>query len=131
MNVLLDTNLLIRLEPTSRGDVELGFENAVKLVRLLQEGGHRIFRHPVLDREVLGDRNTDRADLRSRLVQIYSSLDAVPLHHKVRHDEYFDGRNIGHAYVVGRHERLKRPRTLESLGLGGAPPHHSNIFLRK
>lgn len=41
---------------------------------------------------------------------------------KARYDEYFEGRNAAHAYVVGRHERLKKPRTLESLGLGGAPP---------
>ena len=82
MKFLLDTNLLIRLEPTSSGDVEVGMERALRLVRLLQEGGHRIYRHPVSDREVLGDRNTDRADLRSRLVQRYSSLEAVPLHHR-------------------------------------------------
>lgn len=41
---------------------------------------------------------------------------------KERYDEYFAGREIAHAYVVGELGRMKKPRSLESLGLGSVPP---------
>lgn len=41
---------------------------------------------------------------------------------KGRYDEYYAGREIAHAYVVGELGRMKKPRSLESLGLGSAPP---------
>ncbi len=79
MKVLLDTNLLIRLEPTSIGDVEEGIGVAVELMNVLNKGGHQTFIHPESLRELAGDKNEDRRAMRAVLMGKYPQLPAPPV----------------------------------------------------
>lgn len=78
MKFLFDTNLLIRLEPTSAADVEPGTPAAIELLRMVHAGKHQAFVHPGSLRELAGDKQKERRDLRAILVQKYTELPAPP-----------------------------------------------------
>ncbi|MEM9116036.1 MAG: GNAT family N-acetyltransferase [Myxococcota bacterium] len=78
MKVLLDTNLLIRLEPTSPEDVEAGTPVSVDLMAAIRAGGHEALIHPDSLVEVGGDANQDRRATRSVLLGKYGRLPAPP-----------------------------------------------------
>lgn len=83
MKLLIDTNILIRAEPTSAADVEVGSQLAVELLRLVAEGGHQALVHPACLEELQGDRDPGRREMRELLAKKYPVLPAAP---RVSHD---------------------------------------------
>ena len=78
MKFLIDTNILIPLEPTSPSNAEATTEQAIRLVRLVAENGHQIYLHPASLTDLSRDENTDRRDLRTQLLQKYPQLPHPP-----------------------------------------------------
>lgn len=78
MKFLLDTNLLIRAEPTSPADLEHGSPVAVDLLRLVSEGRHQAYLHPASLEELRGDHNLTRRALRGILARKYPELPFPP-----------------------------------------------------
>lgn len=56
MKFLIDTNILIPLEPTSPSNAEATTEQAIRLVRLVAENGHQIYLHPASLTDLSGTR---------------------------------------------------------------------------
>jgi ribosomal protein S18 acetylase RimI-like enzyme len=85
MNLLIDTNIVISLEPTSPGDIEPRTRVAAELLRLVGAGGHHLFLHPESLRELAGDKDPNRRSMRDVLTRKYEKLDPAPaLDDKVR-----------------------------------------------
>jgi ribosomal protein S18 acetylase RimI-like enzyme len=78
MNILIDTNIVISLEPTSPTDVEPRTRVASELVRFAGAGGHHLFLHPESLRELSADRDPDRRAVRDVLTRKYERLDPAP-----------------------------------------------------
>jgi L-amino acid N-acyltransferase YncA len=78
VRLLIDTNVLIPLEPTQRDDVEPGSRGAASLIRLAQEAGHTILIHPSSLVDLQRDGNPDRLAMRELLVTKYVRLDPAP-----------------------------------------------------
>jgi GNAT superfamily N-acetyltransferase len=77
VRILVDTNILIPLEPTGPDDVEPGTPAAVELVRLTQQS-HVLVVHPSSVEELANDPNEHRRELRLLLVGKYTVLDQPP-----------------------------------------------------
>ncbi|WP_338274263.1 GNAT family N-acetyltransferase [Corallococcus caeni] len=75
---MIDTNVLIPLEPTSPGQVEELMEPATRLVRAIEEAGHQLFIHPAMKVDVERDRDEGRRELRELLLGKYLPLPAPP-----------------------------------------------------
>lgn len=78
MKFLLDTNIVIRAEPTAPDEVEAGTEIATELIGLLAEARYEAFVHPVTLFELSGDRVHARRQTRERLLKKYRQLPAPP-----------------------------------------------------
>lgn len=78
MRFLLDTNILIPAEPTSADDVEPGTRVVAELLQLLGRGGHQFVLHPATVREIRGDKDATRRELRLLLSKKYPLLEAPP-----------------------------------------------------
>lgn len=78
MKLLLDTNILLPLEPTEPGGIEPTSALAAELVRLAQGGGHDIFVHPAHQVDVERDRTQDRLAARRVLLTKYRQLTSPP-----------------------------------------------------
>lgn len=78
MKFLLDTNLLIRLEPTAPQAVEAGTQVAIELIRLVSEGGHQPYIHPASLLDLASDRDESRRSLRETLAGKYPELPSPP-----------------------------------------------------
>ncbi len=78
MNILIDTNIVISLEPTSPGDVEPRTGAAAELVRVVGAGGHHLFLHPESLSELAGDPDPQRRATRGTLLGKYERLDPPP-----------------------------------------------------
>ncbi|MGI5819539.1 MAG: GNAT family N-acetyltransferase [Armatimonadota bacterium] len=78
MRFLIDTNILIPLEPTARQDLQLEDARIVQLARAVQEAGHGLLVHPGIIHDVRRNGDTDRRVLRERLVQKYPALQDPP-----------------------------------------------------
>lgn len=78
MNILIDTNIVISLEPTSPDRMEPRTAVAAELVRVVTDGGHRLLLHPESLTELAGDTNPVRRDLRHVLLGKYPRLDPAP-----------------------------------------------------
>jgi GNAT superfamily N-acetyltransferase len=79
MKFLLDTNIVIPLEPAFVTDLEPSSAPAAELLRLSQEGPrHDLFIHPTLSADILRDRNEARVALRSVLLAKYRQLEQPP-----------------------------------------------------
>lgn len=77
MRILIDTNILIPIEPGSHGDLEANTPLGLELVRLCNLGGHKILIHSLMMNDIQRDKNTIRADLRRSLVERYHKLETV------------------------------------------------------
>jgi GNAT superfamily N-acetyltransferase len=75
---LIDTNILIALEPTSPADLEPQASAAARVIRRLTEGGHRVLIHPASRLDLERDRETTRKATRAVLLEKYSQLDSPP-----------------------------------------------------
>ncbi len=78
MKFLVDTNILIPLEPTSPADVEATTEPAVRFVRLISENAHQICVHPASLVDLSKDKDGDRRTLRVQLLKKYAELPHPP-----------------------------------------------------
>jgi hypothetical protein len=78
VNFLLDTNILIPAEPTSRAEIEPTTSAIVELISVLAEGGHRAFVHPASVEEIRGDKDEARAKARELLLRKYQQLPHPP-----------------------------------------------------
>ena len=78
MDILIDTNILIPLEPTSPEDVEPTTPVVTELVRLLHETGSKIVIHPDAFFEIDRDRNPERRRLRRSLLAKYPRIPSPP-----------------------------------------------------
>lgn len=78
MRFLIDTNILIPLEPTAASNVESGTARAANLARLVSEGNHRLLLHPESATDIARDRDVDRRSLRQVLASKYVRLEQPP-----------------------------------------------------
>lgn len=76
--LLLDTNILISLEPTSFSDLALDSGQAFELANLAQHVGAKLFVHPAQNTDLTADKNPDRRTLRLSLFQKYPALPSPP-----------------------------------------------------
>lgn len=78
MKLLIDTNILIPLEPTSPADREPLTEPATTLARLCAELGHPLYVHPASFQDLAKDTDAQRTELRRLLLQKYPVLPDPP-----------------------------------------------------
>jgi hypothetical protein len=78
MRYLIDTNVLIPLEPTSPEHVEEGTAAATELLRALNELGFQVLVHPASLAELERDSNAERLRVRRLLVNKYAQLEQPP-----------------------------------------------------
>lgn len=78
MNLLLDTNIIIPLEPASIRDIEPETPAAVQLFQIAQEVGIKLFVHPCQSLDFERDGDESRRQLRAYLVQKYQEIPNPP-----------------------------------------------------
>ncbi len=78
MNFLIDTNIVIPLEPTSKQDLEVNTDLALKFHNLSSGSGNKIFIHPAIKNDIQRDKNKDRKELRETLIARYPYLPSPP-----------------------------------------------------
>jgi len=78
VNYLIDTNIVIPLEPTAMQDLDVNTEAALMFHRLASAHGQAIFVHPAIQHDLGRDRNRARAKLRSTLLSRYQQLRDPP-----------------------------------------------------
>ncbi|HEY8211695.1 MAG TPA: GNAT family N-acetyltransferase [Myxococcaceae bacterium] len=78
MKFLLDTNIVLPLEPTGPGGIEPNSALAAELMRIAYGAGHDIFIHPTLRVDVARDRNAQRLAIREVLLGKYRQLPFPP-----------------------------------------------------
>ena len=76
--LLLDTNILIPLEPTSTADLAPDSGQAFELANLAQQVGAKLFVHPEQNTDLTADKNSDRRTLRLSLFKKYPALQSPP-----------------------------------------------------
>lgn len=78
MKFLIDTNVLIPLEPTAPEQVESMTEPALALLSSLEEAGYQLFIHPDMKSDISRDTNEARRHLRELLLRKYLLLPDPP-----------------------------------------------------
>src|SRR5690242_4374852 len=78
MKFLIDTNILISLEPTSDLAIEPGAREAAEVARLIQQSGNRIVVHPHVLTDIARDRDARRRAHREHVLKKYPVLDDAP-----------------------------------------------------
>lgn len=78
MRFLIDTNVLIPLEPTSRQDLAREDPRVSQLARTIGEAGHVLCLHPDVIHDVRRNGDTDRRSLREILIRKYPTLRSAP-----------------------------------------------------
>lgn len=78
LTLLLDTNVLIPLEPTSPTEVEAGSPRAFKVANLAQQVGAGLFLHPAQIDDLQADKDEARRALRLSLAEKYPKLHNPP-----------------------------------------------------
>ena len=78
MKLLLDTNIIIPIEPTSPKNVEINTPRAARLVQLANKAGTWICIHPAQYNDFARDLDEERAKTRSSLLLKYQLLEAPP-----------------------------------------------------
>lgn len=78
MKFLIDTNIVIPLEPTSSLDLEVNTDLALMFHHLSSKAGQQIFVHPAIAYDIQRDKNEARKTLRKTLVKRYPILDSPP-----------------------------------------------------
>lgn len=107
MRYLIDTNILITLEPTAPEHLEPQAEDAARLVAMLTGNNQHVLRHPATLVDLGRDRNGPRQAVRRILLQKYTELEHPPpvtlLPPEIQSDQSEQGRvdNLLLASVVG------------------------------
>jgi L-amino acid N-acyltransferase YncA len=78
MKFLIDTNILISLEPTSDTSIEPGAPEAAEVARLIQQSVNRIVVHPHVFADIARDGNQQRRAHREHVLKKYPLLDGAP-----------------------------------------------------
>jgi hypothetical protein len=78
MKLLLDTNLVIPAEPTSEADVTVNTRLVSVMLGEAQQGGHDVFVHPNIRRDLAADSDHDRRTTRESLLLKYRILPNPP-----------------------------------------------------
>ncbi len=78
MNFLIDTNIVIPMEPASKMDLDVNTPLALEFHRLANKSGNNLFVHPVIDYDINRDLNKERADLRKALLNRYNKILSPP-----------------------------------------------------
>ena len=79
MKFLLDTNIIIPIEPTSQSGLEDGTHISVQLLRSLAQGGHQAYIHEASLIDLQKDKNKERWKMRQILLKKYLVLEKPPL----------------------------------------------------
>jgi len=79
MNILIDTNIVLPLEPGSTLDLEVNTNNAILFHNLSSQSNNVICVHPAIEYDLARDKNKERADLRRTLIGRYKTLPSPPL----------------------------------------------------
>lgn len=74
MKILIDTNILIPLEPVFGTDIESQRSNALELISLCLKHGIEIFLHPEGRKDITNDRNETRKRIRVEAYKKYKEL---------------------------------------------------------
>ena len=72
LKYLIDTNILIPLEPASKLDLETNSELTREFHRLAIKAGHQLFVHPFIRQDIEQDKDIERAKLRKQLIEKYN-----------------------------------------------------------
>ncbi len=78
LRLLVDTNVVIPLEPLATRSVEASSKTAMDLARRAQESGALVLLHPAQRDDIERDRDESRRDLRRLQLQRYPKLEAPP-----------------------------------------------------
>lgn len=78
MNILIDTNIVLPLEPGSIVDLEVNTNNAILFHSLSSQSNNVICIHPAIEYDLSRDKNQERADLRRTLIGRYKTLPSPP-----------------------------------------------------
>jgi len=78
VNYLIDTNVVIPLEPVSTIDLEVNTPVALEFHCLTSKQGHKLFVHPHIERDLARDKDQARANLRRTLLSRYQMLQNPP-----------------------------------------------------
>lgn len=78
MNFLIDTNILIPLEPASKSDLEENTAAALNFCSLCSKSGNKLFVHPAVTVDIGKDKDIERKALRATLVGRYNVLASPP-----------------------------------------------------
>ncbi|MDF1554522.1 MAG: GNAT family N-acetyltransferase [Deferrisomatales bacterium] len=78
MKFIIDTNVLIPLEPAGMGDLEATTPLGAEFLRLSLSGGHGVFVHDAQTADIDRDDNQERKNLRKVLIKKYPTLPASP-----------------------------------------------------
>jgi N-acetylglutamate synthase-like GNAT family acetyltransferase len=78
MNFLLDTNIIIPLEPTGKVDLEINTALAIKFHNLAFKSKSKLFVHPFILEDLQRDKVEERKELRKTLINKYQLLESPP-----------------------------------------------------
>jgi hypothetical protein len=78
MNLSIDTNIVIPLEPSSDLDVEINTETAVKFHKLAHLSKNILCIHPAIDYDISRDKDETRANIRKKIIKRYKILSSPP-----------------------------------------------------
>ena len=94
MRFLIDTNLIIKLEPLDR-EFEDDSHEAREFARLIAKAGYRLLIHPAIEHAFARDADIDRANRMRQLSEKYPTLQAPPSDDKVSQTlgSYAEGTN--------------------------------------
>ncbi len=78
MNLLIDTNIVIPLEPGSYIDVEINTDNAILLHSLTNRSSNTLCIHSAIEHDLSKDENRERAEIRRKLIKRYKPVPSPP-----------------------------------------------------
>jgi L-amino acid N-acyltransferase YncA len=78
MRFLIDTNILIPLEPTAASETEVSTKRATTFVRLVASGNHTLLLHPEAFTDLARDKDGNRRQTRMVLASKYPLLEQPP-----------------------------------------------------
>jgi L-amino acid N-acyltransferase YncA/rRNA-processing protein FCF1 len=78
MRILLDTNIIIAIEPVSEKNLEEGTDDLVRLLNLISKGNHKALIHPSIKKDFASEKDHKRKEARELLVKKYEMLENPP-----------------------------------------------------
>lgn len=78
MKFLIDTNIIVPLEPVLISDLEVNTDLALEFHRLSQRSKNTLYVHPSIQYDIQRDKVKDRANLRRTLLQRYELIESPP-----------------------------------------------------